>query len=239
MLASEGQLILLASTAGVAVVHTALGPDHYLPFAAMARAFSWSPRKLAAVTLLCGTGHILSSVALGLIGIAAGASLGHLESIESIRGELAAYLLIALGLAYGAWGLRHALRNRPHSHVHVHADGTMHQHPHTHQDAHLHAHGVEKARRLTPWMMFSIFLLGPCEPMIPLLMLPAATAGWRQVTLVAAVFSAATLVTMVAMVLAAHAGMQRIRLPRFERYAHALAGGAILACGLAITFFGL
>ena len=239
VLASESQLVLLASTAAVAVVHTALGPDHYLPFAAMARAFSWSRRRLAALTLLCGIGHILSSVALGLIGIAAGASLGRLESIEGIRGELAAYALVAFGLIYGVWGLRNAALNRAHEHVHAHADGTVHAHAHTHADGHLHPHGTEKARKITPWMLFSIFLLGPCEPMIPLLMLPAATVGWVEVGLVAGVFSIATLLTMVVLVLAAHAGLRRLRWPSLERYVHAVAGAAILACGLAILALGV
>ena len=34
-------------------------------------------------------------------------------------------------------------------------------------------------------------------------------------------------------------GLDRLRLPAFERYAHALAGGAVLTCGLAIAFLGL
>jgi len=33
---------LCATAAGVGVIHTLLGPDHYLPFAAMARAGDWS-----------------------------------------------------------------------------------------------------------------------------------------------------------------------------------------------------
>src|SRR5688572_27578383 len=226
--------ILLLTAAGLAVMHTALGPDHYLPFAAMARAFSWSPRRLAGITVLCGAGHILTSVALGVIGIALGASLGLLETIESQRGELAAYALVAFGLAYGAWGLRQGVRAGRHEHVHVHADGTVHRHFHDHSDRHLHAHGGASARRLTPWMMFSIFLLGPCEPMIPLLMLPAAMRGWKQAAAVAGVFGAVTLGTMVILVLATHAGIRRLNWPCFEHYAHALAGTAILGCGLAI-----
>ena len=53
---------LLALTgATVGILHTALGPDHYLPFALMARAGRWSRAKTLWVTLACGLGHVLRS----------------------------------------------------------------------------------------------------------------------------------------------------------------------------------
>ncbi len=58
-------LVLLASAAGIAFVHTLMGPDHYLPFVSMAVARRWSWRRVVVVTLVCGLGHLLGSVALG------------------------------------------------------------------------------------------------------------------------------------------------------------------------------
>ena len=60
---------LLAASAAVAITHTVLGPDHYLPFLMLAHARRWSRAKTVAVTLACGVGHVGSSIVLGLAGL--------------------------------------------------------------------------------------------------------------------------------------------------------------------------
>ncbi len=49
---------------------------------------------------------------------------------------------------------------------------------------------------MTPWVLFVIFLLGPCEALIPLLMFPAATESWATLFLVTGTFGLATVATM-------------------------------------------
>ncbi len=181
---------------------------------------------------------MLSSVALGLLGIGLGIAVGKLEIIEGLRGDLAAWLLISFGLVYAAWGTRQAFRNRPHTHSHVHADGTTHDHHHQHHDAHTHVHD-QKKQGLTPWALFVIFVLGPCEPLIPILMYPAARANIGGLILVTAVFATVTIGTMVAMVFLAERGIALLPLKKLERFAHVIAGMAILSSGLAIRFLGL
>mgnify|MGYP001829133266 FL=1 len=231
--------VLTLSAAAIAFMHTILGPDHYLPFIAMAKARGWGMGKSLRITLLCGMGHLLGSVVLGLIGITVGAQLASLEWLESVRGNLAAWLLIGFGLAYTAWGIRQALRNRPHTHWHAH-DGVTHSHVHTHHSAHAHLHEQGSARKsLTPWVIFIIFVLGPCEPLIPLLMYPAARESFLGVVMVTTVFGVVTVLTMLLTVAVTLRGLEKIRLPALERYSHALAGAAVLSCGLAIAFLGL
>jgi nickel/cobalt transporter (NicO) family protein len=227
--------ILLGTAAALGVGHTLIGPDHYVPFVMMSRARGWSITKTLLITILSGLGHVASSVVIGLVGIAAGVALRRLQILESTRGEIAGWLLIAFGLVYGSWGLRRALRGRPHRHAHVHADGTGHAHDHDHRDAHAHAHGDE-ARNITPWVLFTIFVFGPCEPLIPLLMYPAAAVSAGSVALVAAVFALATIATMTTVVTLASKGVKLIAMGTLERYTHALAGAAILLCGVAIRF---
>lgn len=224
-------------------LHTLCGPDHYLPFVAMSRAGGWGLRKTTIVTLLCGLGHVVSSVVLGFVGIAFGVLLFKLETIEANRGNLAGWLLIAFGWSYFVWGVVQALRNRPHSHLHVHPDGTMHAHEHTHQAEHLHAHldpargsapDAAAARSITPWVLLTIFLFGPCEPLIPLVMYPAAQANYWGVVWVASLFGLATLTTMTGMVLLMYRGAGALRLDGLRRYSHALAGLVVLSCGVAV-----
>ncbi|HUP43688.1 MAG TPA: hypothetical protein VM599_10820, partial [Thermoanaerobaculia bacterium] len=154
-------------------------------------------------------------------------------------GEVAGWLLLGFGLAYAAWGLRRAHRRRPHRHWHGHGDGTVHDHEHGHLGSHAHVHDAPAAaapaiRSLTPWVLFVIFVFGPCEALIPVLMVPAAAESWGQVALVTAVFAGCTLGTMTAAVLLGQRGLARLPLGPAERYSHALAGFALAACGAAI-----
>jgi len=232
--------ILLATAASIGVVHTLLGPDHYLPFVALARSRAWSLKRTVAVTSICGVGHVLGSIALGFLGLAFGWALSGLVDFEAVRGTIAGWLLLAFGLAYTAWGVRRALRGHPHAHVHAHADGTLHLHPHHHRESE-HAHPHDRPERglrgvLGPWTLFVIFVLGPCEPLIPLLIYPAADGSWAAVAAVAGVFAVATIGTMLTVVVVGALGLARLRLGQgAERWSHALAGAALAACGLAVT----
>jgi len=252
----DREIWMLAGTAAtLGLVHTVIGPDHYLPFIVIGRARKWTLRKTLAVSFVAGLGHILSSVVLGFVGIALGIAVAKLEGVESARGELAAWLLIGFGFAYFLWGMRRAWRGKahthPHLHAHLHEDGAEagkahahdheHDHPHTHvlaEHAHPH-HEVPKKANLTPWILFTIFVFGPCEPLIPLVMYPAARHSTAGVVLVAAAFGLTTILTMLVIIAAASYGARFVRLGKLERYAHALAGAMIFISGLSVQFLGL
>ena len=161
-----------------------------------------------------------------------------LVQIEGARGSLAGYALLAFGLVYFAWGLKKAGRGHMHSHVHAHGD-VVHDHAHDHQTDHAHVHAAGATNAITPWAMFIIFVLGPCEALIPLFMYPAAQQSAGLVAAVAIVFSLFTLLTMLACVAIATIGLDRFRLPRSGRYAHAVAGASVAICGAMISFLGL
>jgi sulfite exporter TauE/SafE len=230
---------LIGTAASLGFIHTVVGPDHYVPFVAMARAGKWSRIKTLYITILSGIGHVGSSVLIGAIGIALGSALSHIAWVESLRGEVAAWMLTGFGLAYMVWGIWHAMRNRPHEHRHVHVDGEEHSHTHTHHSGHTHPHPDGKAPNLTPWILFSIFVFGPCEPLIPLLMYPAALHSTSGVAIVTLVFALTTIGTMLGMVFLGIAGVELIPFPRLERYIHALAGGIIAISGLSVLYLGL
>lgn len=232
-------VILLAGTAAaIAAVHTLLGPDHYLPFSALAKSRGWNLAKTLKITLWCGLGHLVGSVALGVVGITLGSALAGLTAIEAVRGEMAAWLLCGFGLAYMVWGFRQAWRKKPHVHWHRHGD-LMHCHVHNHHSEHAHLHQKSGQGTFGPWLIFIIFVLGPCEPLIPLLMYPAATHSWTGVLLVTSVFGIVTVLTMLVMVAALHIGLRRLQAPGLGRFAHALAGGTLFLCGASMALLGL
>lgn len=230
---SSELIALLITAAFIGSVHTLFGPDHYVPFIVMAKARKWSMLKTTWITFLCGIGHVLSSVVLGAIGIAAGISLTFLKDTESTRGEVAAWLLTSFGLLYFVWGVWRAIRNKPHTHRHAHLDGE-HEHEHTHHEDHAHPHEHKNKPNMTPWVLFTIFVFGPCEPLIPLLMWPAAAESVWSVVLVVVTFSVVTLSTMMTVVLLSTFGLKFISFKWMERYSHALAGAMVLACGIMI-----
>lgn len=214
---------LSLAAAGIGFLHCLSGPDHYLPFVAMSRVGVWSLRKTLLVTAVCGAGHVVGSALLGMIGIAVGLLVYQAEdtlrpfvNIEGIRGGFAAWLLTIAGAGYGLWGL---LR-RKHSHAWEADD----------------ANSRGAFERLTPWVLFTIFVFGPCEPLIPLLMYPAANASLWSIVLVTAIFGATTLVTMTVIVALLHRGIERVRLTWLEHYGHAVAGLVLMTCGLAMLF---
>ena len=215
---SEG-LALCLTAATVGVVHTILGPDHYVPFVAMSQAGRWSLGKTLRVTAGCGLAHVAGSVAIGLVGILLGMAVIQLETVESFRGDVAAWLMIGFGLASMSWRLVRAARSScPHDHVHEASEAA-----------------VAAVPVWSPWLLFLVFAFGPCEPLIPLLMVPAARASWWAVAAVAAVFTAATLLTMATAVVVLRSGVSCLPKSGLQRYAHAIAGAAILGCGVLIT----
>ncbi|MHC4574838.1 MAG: urease accessory protein UreH domain-containing protein [Planctomycetota bacterium] len=228
---------LIITAASIGFFHTLLGPDHYLPFIMMSWSRKWSRTKTALITFACGLGHIGSSVLLGLIGVALGLAVKRLEVVESLRGNVAAWLLIGFGLVYFAWGMRRAFRKRPHEHSHAHQVGPSHTHTHTHDPEHAHIHGDKGS--IAPWALFVVFVFGPCEPLIPVLMYPAAKNSFFGLIVVTLVFGATTIGTMLGVVMLSATGLNFVPLKRVEPFSHAIAGASICLCGLAIQFLGL
>jgi nickel/cobalt exporter len=216
--------LLLGTAATIGLIHTVTGPDHYLPFIVLSKARHWMLPKTLWITFWCGIGHVLSSVVLGLIGISLGVLVRKLEWIESVRGEIAAWLLIGFGLLYGIWGVKKAMKKKTHTHEHMHEDGSHHLHTHTHFEGHQHIHTKEDETNLTPWILFLIFVFGPCEPLIPLVMVPAAKNSFSELVLVTTVFGIVTITTMLVMVRLALMGIQFVHLKKAERFVHAIAG---------------
>ena len=95
---SKETIILIWTAASLGFIHTVLGPDHYLPFIVMSKARGWSIFKTALITILCGLGHVVSSVILGFLGILFGVAVFKLEAVESFRGEIAAQPAIVADL---------------------------------------------------------------------------------------------------------------------------------------------
>ena len=223
---------LLMATAGVAVTHTLLGPDHYLPFLMLARARRWGRARAVAVSVLCGTGHVLASLALGAVGLGLGFAVTRLEQAERARGDLSAWALIAFGAAYGLWGARRAFREARGLRLHDHG-GLVHLHTGA-GAGHGHA-----GRSTAFWTLFVVFVLGPCEPLIPLFIVPASRGRWVLAGLTAVLYGVLTVSFMAILTFAGMSWLRRLPLGPLEIWADSLAGAAIAASGFLIVTLGL
>lgn len=212
--------MLLATALTLGFVHTITGPDHYLPFAAISKTRNWSMAKTMWVVGVCGLGHVLGSIAIGLVGIGAGIFVGKLEFFEGVRGSLASWLLFSAGVVYTIWAIVHRIIHRNHTHSHGHSP-------------------LEKNQSVTFWVLFAIFVFGPCEPLIPLLMYPAAEMNTYAIVMVSLLFSLATIGTMMATTYLMIKGISLVRFHRLESYQHILAGLTLLISGAGIIFMGL
>jgi hypothetical protein len=134
------------------------------------------------------------------------------------------------------WDHEHA-HEHPHGHEHGHEHG--HAHPHVHPKAAVEWEQAPASwKSLTPWLLFVIFVLGPCEPLIPLFFASAVAGDWGNVTLVVAGYGGATLLAMHGLVALFWVGLRRVDLGPLERWTHALAGGVLALAGAAMVFLG-
>ncbi len=224
-------LAIVIAAASLGSVHT-VAPDHWVPFAALARAERWSAGRTALVTALCGLGHVTVSVALGLLTALFGLELFNTfgRRLESAAG----FLLIGFGVVYGARGLHRSLSSRWHEHGA--ADGHLHWHGGDHGHAHIHHRAAEG--RVTAWTLFLLFSADPCVAVIPL-MFAAVPLGWPSTLAVVTAYEVATIATMIALVLPARVAASRVRGVWADRYGDAVAGGVIAAVGIVVVSLGI
>jgi nickel/cobalt exporter len=219
--------VLLVTALSLGFIHTLLGPDHYLPFIVLSKARKWSLSKTLWITFFGGIGHIGGSIILGVSGVALGISLSN----------LVAWMLIVFGFFYTVYGIIKYLKNGHHSHL------PRFLLPKVIRDyRHLPTTAAEEEKKdwtkLTPWILFLIFVFGPCEVLIPLLIFPASEHNWFGVFAVSTIFGITTITTMLLTVFVGYTGTSLIRFKQVEKYMHMIAGSVIMISGIGIRFMG-
>jgi ABC-type nickel/cobalt efflux system permease component RcnA len=193
-----------------------LVPDHWVPITLIARQRGWSRAETARAALGAGSGHVASTLALGLVvwiaGVAFAAKFGHFVSLAS------SLALIGFGawIALGSW---RELRFGTHAHVHAHGHAG-HEHPHP------------KSQRT------ALLLILGSSPMVEGIpaFFAAAKYGAGLIAAMAVCFAASTIATYVALCVYSTAGLQRVKLGSFEQYGEVLSGAFIAAVGVVFLF---
>ncbi len=250
----NARLTLIVAVGAVGVLHT-LVPDHWVPIALVARHHGWTRAQTIRAALGAGGGHVLSTLAIGLLvwyaGVAFAARFGT---------ELSAVSGVAL-IAFGLWIFVSALlevsaekRERQaggdplvhHRHVHAHPGGVVHAHLHPHDartahdvdadvDAHppLHEHEHVTSRRT------ALLLVLGSSPMLEGIpaFFAAARYGIGQIVVMSIVFAAATMATYAVLCAYSAQRLAGISVGPLERYGEALSGGLIALVGAAFLIW--
>jgi sulfite exporter TauE/SafE len=224
---------LILSAITISFLHTASGPDHYLPFIVLSRSRKWSLYKTIILTVVCGLGHILSSVLIGLIGVVLGWQLAKLTWFQDIRGNISGWALLLFGLIYLAWGIWKVLSNRPHKHFDVYDDNVY-----VYEHRHGNAVYPQQRVKVTPLVLLAIFVMGPSEPLVPLLFYSGMNRSALEIGVIITVFAIATVLTMLVMVLLGLYGFSFFKTNKLERYMHAISGAVVTVCGAGMVFLG-
>lgn len=224
--------LLFLSSCTTAVIH-ALIPDHWLPFALMAKAEGWTERRTLGLVGLTGLLHVLVSLAVGALVVLAGDQARGLAGRPGAHlGAVGGLLLVLFGIAYGVWAHHRERR--------AHAADPGAPPDHAHEDggpAPLHGHGhllsALTRGRVSGRMLVLVIGISPCVLLQPILF-AAAASGSAAVAASIAGFSICTVTTMLAVTWIAGRGLDRLRLGFFTRYGDLLSGLVIAGLGLVV-----
>jgi putative Mn2+ efflux pump MntP len=203
------ELLLVGTVAVVGVLHT-LVPDHWVPITLLARRQGWTQARVARIALAAGFGHVLSTLAIGvlvwLIGTAFAEHFGRVVSVVSS---------IAL-VIFGLWVMLRSIRELRHQRE---CDQVPCE------------HGPGPSR------LTLVLILGssPMVEGIPAFF-AASRYGAALLAIMAAVFTITSVATYVLLCVGSSAGISRISLGPIEPYGEVLSGAIITLLGIVFIF---
>lgn len=258
--------LLVLGAAAVGVVHSVL-PDHWVPLAVVARTQKWGMFRLVRTSFLAGSGHVLTSIALG--GVVALVGLQFQKQIEAQQGHIVGGVLVLTGAGFLVWGLTghghphdhgtdaKSEPDRAHDHEHEAGVPTTAEHTHEHvhggvRHSHRHSHEAfikaradliadHSSRGTLVGHLSAIAVPFGVAASPDLTFLPFAIAasayGLASVAAVLGVFSVATLATFVGLTAVATAVGYQMRGEWLEKNANTITSLVLIAIGV-VAFLG-
>ncbi len=208
------QALLIGAVIAVGVLHTIV-PDHWVPITLLARQQRWSRRETALAAFRAGTGHVLSTLFIGLIVWIAGAAFAtRFGSIVSMISSLAL-------IGFGAWIAISSIREMQ--------SAAEHHHDHDHD---LPGHAPRSNRT-------ALLLILGSSPMVEGIpaFFAAGKYGIGLIAIMSVAFAISTIATYVVLCIYSAAGLQRVRLGSFEKYGEVISGAFIALVGVVFLIF--
>ena len=209
-------LPLLGASALVGVLHMS-APDHWVTLCILGQRAAWSRRRLFGIGVATAGGHVLLSVLLGFLVVAAG-----LVFSQGLSGDITAatgFVMLTFGTGYG---MKRLLAKEPEDYS-GEADQEM-----------------ERAKSSGRGMTYFVVLGGALSPdlsILPIFLL-AVPAGIGTVVYSALVFAFASILSLSALVLAGSMGVAKALSRAPAKYNDALVGFVIAAVGIYVLLLG-
>jgi nickel/cobalt exporter len=219
----------LVVTGGVVAFFHAALPTHWLPFVLAGRGQGWSRRKTLAVAALAGTGHVLFTIALGVLVAAFGVA------VDRATGQVFPWIAAGVLAAFGFYYL--SRQTLGHGHGHAHAG---HAHVHVADENLLPAQAGDgypaqgRSDRAVILGLFAALTFSPCEAYLPVFV-AGVRAGWTGFAFLSAVLALSTVAGMMLLTWLTLLGLERLPLARLSRYEHGVLGAVLLALAVAVV----
>lgn len=201
--------LLVGTVAVVGILHT-LVPDHWAPITLLARRQRWTQARVVRVSLAAGFGHVLSTLAIGvlvwLLGVAFAEHFGQVVSVVS-----SAALIL-----FGLWVMLRSIRELRHQRE---CDQVPCEHG-------------------PPPSQLTLALILGSSPMVEGIpaFLAASRYGAALLVIMAIVFTITSVATYVLLCIGSTAGISRISLGPIEPYGEVLSGAIITLLGIIFVF---
>ena len=210
------EVLLVAAVGAVGVLHTMV-PDHWAPIALIARQQRWTRGETARAALQAGTGHVVSTLLIGLAVWIAGVAFA------TRFGQAVSTLSSVALIAFGGWIAVSSWRE-------LRAAGGHHHHDHD------DAERVVSSKRSTRTALLLILGSSPMIEGIPAFF-AAVKYGPALIAVMAVVFAISTIATYVVLCVSSTEGLQRMRFGKFEEYGEVLSGAFIAVVGIVFLAF--
>ena len=233
----------------VAFLHAAI-PTHWLPFVVAARAQHWKKPKTLAITGFAGAGHVIFTIALGVLVVWCGMAIN--SRIGKLFPLIAGGALIALGLFYllrqiRGTGHRHLFGGHSHHRdarhspdLHTQRQVHDHEHDHANQESDIAKIKQRWSQRRSDWVviagLFALLTFSPCEAFLPVFLM-GAQYGWIGFALLSATLAIATVAGMVVFTWLTLAGVEKLNFHAIEKFESGILSGVLCLLGVLIIVF--
>jgi len=200
----------------VSILHAAL-PTHWLPFVLASRTQKWTYQKTFSILLIAGSGHIVTTTAIG-----AGVIWFGIKFHDFFSNGLY-WVIVGLVALTGLYNLIQHFRGSQHSHC-------DHAHPHNHN---------QDYRKVSKdgWAILSLLSLltfSPCESFLPVYV-SAWPAGWFGFAVLSLVLAVGTLGAMIVFMSLVYYSARKVNLNWLEHHERLLIG--LILLGLSVMIY--
>lgn len=226
----SAEAVILGSIS-IAALH-ALIPSHWLAFALVGRAQRWSRSRTVGLAAMAGTGHVLMTIAIGLVISGIGkAALSHIPpQLEHVAAS-ASLILLGLYFLISALKGKHGCRH-PHEHDYHLTDRPVGKE----NTSGLPRSGNTKIAQTSAMGALVMGLtLSPCLDLLPIYV-AASALKWETIALLSIVMAVTTVGIMSFLVWLTTHGLERLKLNWLDENEGLAIGGLLIALGLFLFF---